>query len=187
MDLVCWCLWRLGCLWQPSKKVLWLLIGHDIMFFWFIFKISTFSPRLFLIFSDNLEELLCSLFMIMVVCINTLAFACNFHNAFLVFVFVFVFDKNYSRTLQIEDDQGTLPRLARRETYSGKLQSNLSDSSFQKMMPRNKLLSAIDLVNEVSGFGSVAGVVNPGQPSRGNADIETHTLNKMIMMVMVNI
>ena len=113
MDLVCWCPWRLGCLWQPSKKVLWLFvfqIGHDILFFWFTFKISTFSPRLFLIFSDNLEDLLCSLLMIMVVCINTLAFAWNLHNVVLVFafafIFVFVFDKNYSRTLQIEDDQG---------------------------------------------------------------------------------
>jgi len=52
------------------------------------------------------------------------------------------------------------------------------------------LLSAIDLVNEVSGSGSVAGVVNPGQPSRGNAEIETHTLTmkmlvKMMMMVIV--
>ena len=64
----------------------------------------------------------------MVVCINTLAFAWNFHNV--VLVFAFLFDMSYSQTLQIEDDQGTLLRLARRETYLGKLQSNLFDDAF---------------------------------------------------------
>ena len=40
-----------------------------------------------------------------------------------------------------------------------------------------------NLVNEFSGFGFVSGTVKPGQPSRGKAEIDTHTLVRILMMV----
>ena len=39
------------------------------------------------------------------------------------------------------------------------------------------------LVKDFSGSGFVSGTVKPGQPKRGKAEMETHTLIKIIVKV----
>ena len=42
------------------------------------------------------------------------------------------------------------------------------------------------LVKDFSGSGFVSGTVKPGHPKRGKAEMETHTLNKIIVIMDTN-